>query len=92
VRCRIVHALASLFAIGCITTTYQAGESTMAVPGPVAFDCISDSVCGTHHCNTQLGPDGGPYNKCAFPCQSAADCIAPNACVAGLCVPQPNGN
>jgi hypothetical protein len=53
----------------------------MAVPGPVAFSCTNDVPCGTHHCNTQ-------YGKCAFPCQTNVDCITPNACVMGLCVPQ----
>jgi hypothetical protein len=53
----------------------------MAVPGPVAFTCTNDVPCGTHHCNTQ-------YGKCAFPCQTNVDCITPNACVMGLCVPQ----
>jgi hypothetical protein len=61
------------------TTT---GTGQMAVPGPIAFQCQNDAVCGTHHCNTQ-------YGKCAFPCQTAADCIAPNQCIAGLCVPAP---
>ncbi len=56
----------------------------MAVPGPVAFSCQNDVPCGTHHCNTQ-------YGKCAFPCQSAVDCIAPNQCMMGLCVPAPPG-
>jgi hypothetical protein len=56
----------------------------MAVPGPVAFTCQNDVACGTHHCNTQ-------YGKCAFPCQSAVDCISPNQCVMGLCVPQMPG-
>ncbi|HXN31376.1 MAG TPA: hypothetical protein VN894_05915, partial [Polyangiaceae bacterium] len=51
----------------------------MAVPGPIAFQCQNDVPCGTHHCNIQ-------YGKCAFPCQSAADCIAPNQCSLGLCV------
>ncbi len=54
----------------------------MATPGPLAFSCQNDVPCGTHHCNTQ-------YGKCAFPCQSATDCIAPNQCMAGLCVPIP---
>ena len=53
----------------------------MAVPGPVAFQCTNDVPCGTHHCNVQ-------YGKCAFPCQTAADCISPNSCMMGLCVPQ----
>ena len=56
--------------------------SPMATPGPLAFSCQNDVPCGTHHCNTQ-------YGKCAFPCQSASDCIAPNQCMAGLCVPIP---
>jgi hypothetical protein len=54
----------------------------MAVPGPVAFQCQNDIPCGTHHCNVQ-------YGKCAFPCQTNADCISPNSCVLGLCVPAP---
>jgi hypothetical protein len=57
-----------------------AATSGMAVPGPLAFQCQNDVPCGTHHCNVQ-------YSKCAFPCQSAADCISPNQCLAGLCVP-----
>jgi hypothetical protein len=54
----------------------------MATPGPLAFTCQNDVPCGTHHCNMQFG-------KCAFPCQSANDCITPNQCLAGLCVPIP---
>ena len=65
-------------------TAAPAGSGAMAVPGPVAFTCTNDVPCGTHHCNTQ-------YGKCAFPCQSNADCITPNACVMGLCVPQMPG-
>jgi hypothetical protein len=56
-----------------------AAGGAMAVPGPLAFQCQNDVPCGTHHCNVQ-------YGKCAFPCQSAADCISPAQCVAGLCV------
>jgi len=59
-----------------------AAGGQMAVPGPLAFQCQNDVPCGTHHCNMQ-------YQKCAFPCQSAADCIPPNQCMAGLCVPAP---
>jgi hypothetical protein len=58
------------------------GTAPMATPGPLAFSCQNDVPCGTHHCNMQ-------YGKCAFPCQSAADCIPPNQCMAGLCVPLP---
>jgi hypothetical protein len=53
----------------------------MAVPGPVAFTCQNDVPCGTHHCNLQ-------YGKCAFPCQSNVDCISPNVCTVGVCLPQ----
>ena len=60
-------------------TAVPAASGQMAVPGPIAFQCQNDVPCGTHHCNLQ-------YGKCAFPCQSAADCIAPNQCNLGLCV------
>jgi hypothetical protein len=56
----------------------------MATPGPLALPCQSDLVCGLHHCNMQ-------YGKCAFPCQTSADCVAPNTCntaLAGVCTPQ----
>jgi hypothetical protein len=59
-----------------------AASGQMSVPGPVAFQCQNDVACGTHHCNVQ-------YGKCAFPCQSNVDCISPNSCVMGLCVPAP---
>ncbi|MGD0527354.1 MAG: hypothetical protein ABSE49_19590 [Polyangiaceae bacterium] len=64
------------------TTPPPAGSGQMAVPGPIAFQCKDDVPCGTHHCNLQ-------YGKCAFPCQSAADCLSPNSCQLGLCVPMP---
>ncbi|MGO9837566.1 MAG: hypothetical protein ACLP1X_25525 [Polyangiaceae bacterium] len=57
-----------------------APSGQMAVPGPVAFQCQNDVPCGTHRCNTQ-------YGKCAFPCQTNVDCLAPNTCMSGLCVP-----
>ncbi len=60
-------------------TAAPAASGQMSVPGPIAFQCQNDVPCGTHHCNLQ-------YGKCAFPCQSAADCIAPNQCNLGLCV------
>jgi hypothetical protein len=65
-------------------TAAPTGSGQMAVPGPIAFQCKDDVPCGTHHCNLQ-------YGKCAFPCQSAADCLSPNSCMAGLCVPAPGG-
>ena len=52
----------------------------MAVPGPAALACTNDLPCITHHCNLQ-------YGKCAFPCQSNNDCLAPNVCATGFCVP-----
>jgi hypothetical protein len=64
------------------TSPMPAGSGPMAVPGPIAFTCNDDVPCGTHHCNLQ-------YKKCAFPCQSAVDCLSPNSCMAGLCVPMP---
>jgi|SRR5579883_377862 len=60
-------------------TAAPAASGQMAVPGPLAFQCQNDVPCGTHRCNTQ-------YGKCAFPCQSAVDCISPAQCVAGLCI------
>jgi hypothetical protein len=59
-----------------------ADPTSMAVPGPLAFACNDDLPCGTHRCNLQ-------YGKCAFPCQSAADCQSPGQCLAGLCIPSP---
>ena len=64
------------------TPAAPTGSGPMAVPGPIAFQCKDDVPCGTHHCNLQ-------YGKCAFPCQSAADCLQPNSCLAGFCVPMP---
>ncbi len=54
----------------------------MATPGPLALPCQNDQACGLAHCNTQFG-------KCAFPCQSAADCIQGASCNAmtGFCLP-----
>ncbi len=65
-----------------------AGSGAMATPGPLALPCQSDLVCGLHHCNTQ-------YGKCAFPCQTAADCAAPNTCntaLGGICTPAMPGS
>lgn len=61
----------------------------MAVPGPTALACQNDSQCMTHRCNLQ-------YQKCAFPCQSDADCIQGTTCfLAGgalaACMPKPPG-
>ncbi len=54
----------------------------MATPGPLALPCQNDSSCGLAHCNVQ-------FQKCAFPCASAADCIQGSSCntMSGLCLP-----
>jgi hypothetical protein len=65
------------------TATYPtapAATGTMTTPGLLALPCQSDATCGLHHCNTQ-------YGKCAFPCQTAADCLSPNQCIMGVCLP-----
>ncbi|MDF2693654.1 MAG: hypothetical protein K0S65_2037 [Labilithrix sp.] len=61
----------------------------MSTPGPTALACQNDSQCMTHRCNVQ-------FQKCAFPCQSDADCIQGTTCfVAGgpaaACLPKPPG-
>ncbi len=65
------------------TAPPPAAGGAMSVPGPLAAPCAADGPsCGTHHCNVQ-------YQKCAFPCANAeTDCLAPNGCVLGLCVPK----
>jgi hypothetical protein len=52
----------------------------LSAPGPLALPCSSDANCATHHCNPQFG-------KCVFPCLNDGDCIAPNRCMAGACLP-----
>jgi hypothetical protein len=54
----------------------------MATPGPLALPCQNDQACILAKCNMQ-------YQKCAFPCQSAADCAAGATCnpMSGLCLP-----
>jgi hypothetical protein len=63
------------------TAAPPAAGGQMATPGPLAFQCSNDVPCGLNHCNMQ-------FSKCAFPCQSVADCITPNVCgPVGFCVP-----
>lgn len=57
-----------------------AAGAPLSAPGPLALPCTSDAQCATAHCNTQFG-------KCVFPCQNDNDCIAPNRCMAGACLP-----
>lgn len=61
-------------------TPAPAPAAALSPPGPLALPCTSDAQCGTAHCNTQ-------FQKCVFPCQTDNDCIAPNRCMATLCVP-----
>ena len=62
------------------TAPVAAAPAALSTPGPLALPCSSDAQCGTAHCNTQ-------FQKCVFPCAADTDCIAPNHCVATLCVP-----
>jgi len=52
----------------------------LSPPGPLAPPCTADGQCGTAHCNVAAG-------KCVFPCVTANDCIAPNQCQVGVCLP-----
>ena len=57
-----------------------ATAGTMSQPSPMAFPCTTDAQCITHRCNT-------PFGKCAWPCQSDADCTPGNRCQAPACIP-----
>jgi len=57
-----------------------AAAGALSPPGPLAPPCTADGQCGTAHCNIAAG-------KCVFPCVTANDCIAPNQCMAGVCLP-----
>jgi hypothetical protein len=60
--------------------TAPATASTTSQPSPMAFPCQTDDACVTHRCNTQVG-------RCAWPCQSEADCRPGNQCISPACVP-----
>lgn len=62
-----------------VPATTPAGVA-LSAPGPLALPCTTDAQCATAHCNTQFG-------KCVFPCQNDNDCISPNRCMAGACLP-----
>jgi hypothetical protein len=62
------------------TAPAAAAPAALSPPGPLALPCTTDAQCATAHCNTQFG-------KCVFPCQNDNDCIAPNRCMAGACLP-----
>jgi len=61
-----------------------APAAPLSAPGPLALPCTSDAQCVLAHCNTQFG-------KCVFPCQNDNDCIAPNRCQVGACLPAAPG-
>jgi hypothetical protein len=65
---------------GAVPGPAPATAGPLSPPGPLALPCTSDAQCATAHCNTQFG-------KCVFPCQNDNDCIAPNRCMAGACLP-----
>jgi coiled-coil-helix-coiled-coil-helix domain-containing protein 2 len=57
-----------------------AAAAALSPPGPLAPPCTADGQCGTAHCNVAAG-------KCVFPCVTDNDCIAPNRCQVGVCLP-----
>lgn len=63
-------------------TAAPTATAPMATPGALALPCTSDSACILARCNTQ-------YGKCAYPCQTAADCATGATCnaMSGLCLP-----
>jgi hypothetical protein len=70
-------------------TPGQPVPGQMSTPGPTALPCQNDSACMTHRCNMQ-------FQKCAFPCNSEADCIQGSTCIGAgqplaFCAPKPPG-
>jgi hypothetical protein len=65
----------------------EEADGPIAVPGPLALPCKSDTECVTHRCNTRFG-------KCAFPCKNDRDCTAGATCFVqagpamATCIPQ----
>ena len=49
-------------------------------PDPEGFLCKADVDCVLHRCNTKRG-------RCAYPCESDADCAAGTRCGAPACIP-----
>jgi hypothetical protein len=66
------------------TTAAPTATGTMSQPAAFALPCTTDANCvtplGSPKCNTAAG-------KCAWPCQSDADCQPGNRCMAPQCVP-----
>jgi hypothetical protein len=61
-------------------TAAPAPTATMSTPSPQAFPCQADATCLSHRCNTAVG-------RCAWPCQSNADCNPGFQCMAPACIP-----
>lgn len=57
-----------------------ATTGTTSQPSPIAFPCSTDAQCLSHRCNVAAG-------KCAWPCQSANDCMPGFQCMAPTCIP-----
>lgn len=57
-----------------------APTGTMSKPADYAFPCQSDAQCVAHRCNVAAG-------KCAWPCQTNADCQPGFQCLSPQCVP-----
>jgi hypothetical protein len=57
-----------------------AATGTTSQPSPIAFPCSTDAQCLSHRCNVAAG-------KCAWPCQSANDCMPGFQCMAPTCIP-----
>lgn len=57
-----------------------APSATMSKPADYAFPCQSDAQCVAHRCNVAAG-------KCAWPCQTNADCQPGFQCLSPQCVP-----
>jgi hypothetical protein len=57
-----------------------ATTGTTSQPSPIAFPCSTDAQCLSHRCNVAAG-------KCAWPCQTANDCMPGFQCMAPTCIP-----
>ena len=58
-----------------------AGVSPPALATPKPLPCTADAHCLTHRCNLAT-------QKCAWPCQTDADCTPGNACITPTCLPK----
>jgi hypothetical protein len=56
------------------------GMSKTMNPDPEGFVCKSDTDCVLHRCNTK-------HSRCAYPCESDADCAPGTRCGAPACIP-----